>query len=106
MTVPSRVRDLLILPVICGIAFFLGLATTGLFDMNEGLYVQAAREMYLRGDYITPHLNGGYFFDKPPLALWLSVISFHLFGVNELAARLPVALAATCTAFLTYWFGT
>src|ERR1051325_9763832 len=61
--------------------------------------------MYLRGDYITPRFNGTVFFDKPPLAIWLSVISFHLFGVSEFTARLPVAHAATGLIFLTYAFG-
>src|SRR5947209_9906350 len=105
MTISERSRDLLILAGLCALAFFAGLGSVGIFDMNEGTYVQAAREMYLRGDYITPHLNGGYFFDKPPLAIWLTVGSFHLFGVNEFAARFPVALAASLLVFLVYWFG-
>jgi 4-amino-4-deoxy-L-arabinose transferase-like glycosyltransferase len=104
MTSP-RNKDLLILCGICFLCFFWRLGSVGLFDFNEGFYTQVAREMYLRGDYVTPRVNGILFFDKPPLAIWLSALSFHLFGVTELAARLPVALAATGLVFLTYLFG-
>src|SRR5438552_1046497 len=98
-------RDLLFLTGICFLCFFWRLGSVGLFDFNEGLYVQAAREMNLRGDWTAGSVNGTLFFDKPPLALWLDVISFRLFGVNELAARLPVAISATALVFLTYAFG-
>ncbi len=100
-----RFRDLVILSGICFLCFFWRLGSVGLFDFNEGFYTQVAREMYLRGDFISPRVNGIYFFDKPPLAIWLSALSFHLFGVNEFAARLPVALAAAAIVFLTYGFG-
>lgn len=101
----QRNRDALILAALCFLCFFFNLGAVSLFDFNEGLYVQAAREMYIRGDWITPTVNGHFFFDKPPLALWLDVASFHLFGVNEFAARLPVAIAATALVFLTWFFG-
>jgi 4-amino-4-deoxy-L-arabinose transferase-like glycosyltransferase len=105
MTISIRNRDLLILLAICFVCFFWRLGSVSLFDFNEGLYVEAAREMYLRGDLVTPQVNGAFFFDKPPLVLWLAVGAFHLFGVNEFAARLPVAMAASLLVLLTYWFG-
>ncbi len=83
-------------------AFFWRLGFPGLFDFNEGLYVQAAREMLLRGDWVTGTVNGIPFYDKPPLALWCAAASFSLFGVSELAARLPVAAAATLATLVTY----
>jgi 4-amino-4-deoxy-L-arabinose transferase-like glycosyltransferase len=105
MTLDARRRDLLLLAGLCGLCFFWRLGAIGLFDFNEGLYVQAAREMYLRGDLVTATVNGVFFFDKPPLALWCAVFSFHLFGVSEFAARLPVALCASLLTFLVYGFG-
>jgi 4-amino-4-deoxy-L-arabinose transferase-like glycosyltransferase len=105
MTLDSRRRDLLLLVGLCGLCFFWRLGAIGLFDFNEGLYVQAAREMYLRSDLITATVNGVYFFDKPPFALWCAVFSFYLFGVSEFAARFPVALSATLLTFLVYGFG-
>jgi 4-amino-4-deoxy-L-arabinose transferase-like glycosyltransferase len=105
MKISQRNRDLLLLFAVCFVCFFWQLGSVSLFDFNEGLYVEAAREMYLRADLVTPVANGAFFFDKPPLVLWLAVGSFHLFGVNEFAARLPVAISATLLVFLTYWFG-
>lgn len=89
---------------LCFVAFFWRLGAAGLFDFNEGLYVQAAREMYLRGDWVTASANGIPFFDKPPLVLWLAVLSFRLFGVTEFAARLPVAVAGTGIVMMTWLF--
>jgi len=90
---------------LCFVCFFWRLGGSGLADFNEGLYVQAAREMVLRGDFVAGSVNGIPFFDKPPLALWLVAIAFKLFGFSEIAARLPVAIAASCTAGAVYWMG-
>ncbi len=90
------------LVALCGLAFYWRLGYPSLFDFNEGLYVQAAREMLLRGDWITGTVNGIPFYDKPPLALWCAAAAFRVLGVSELAARLPVALAATCATLVTY----
>jgi 4-amino-4-deoxy-L-arabinose transferase-like glycosyltransferase len=94
--------DVLIMALICGAAFFWRLGLPSLFDFNEGLYVEAAREMLLRHDWIMGTVNGVPFYDKPPLALWCAVAAFRVLGVSELAARLPVALAATLTVGLTF----
>jgi 4-amino-4-deoxy-L-arabinose transferase-like glycosyltransferase len=105
MTLSNRTRDILLLLGLCFLCFFLRLGAIGLFDFNEGFYTQVSREMVLRNDFITPRVNGVYFFDKPPLALWCTALSFKVFGFSEFAARLPVAIAATLLVLLTYWFG-
>ncbi len=67
---------------------------------DEGLYLQAAREMHARGDWLTPTVDGGPDFTKPPLLYWAMAGSFSLFGVTLWAARLPVALAALALAWM------
>lgn len=101
----SRWANLLLLACICFLCFFCRLGSVGLLDSNEAIYTQVAREMYLRKDFVTPTINAVPWFDKPPLALWLAAASFALLGVNEFAARLPVAAAASALVLLTYWFG-
>lgn len=101
----AAARDLAIVGAVCALAFFWRLGTPGLFDFNEGLYAEAAREMVLRSDYVTGHVNGIAFYDKPPLALWAAAAAFHVLGITEFAARLPVALASSLIAFATYWMG-
>lgn len=54
---------------------------------DEPRYAQVAREMFERGDWITPTLGGFTWFEKPALLYWLEIASFNLFGVNEFAAR-------------------
>lgn len=41
---------------------------------------------------------------KPPLMIWLQVMSIKLVGDGELAIRLPSAFAALATCFLLFWF--
>lgn len=56
------------------------------------------------GDYLTPHLNYEPFFDKPILNYWLIAACFRLFGVTELASRLPAASLAVliCVAIFVF----
>ncbi len=70
-----------------------GIGHYGLFEPHEGHFAGVAREMVLRGDWITPTLNGAPYLNKPPLLYWLIASSYQLFGIHEFAARLPVALA-------------
>ena len=74
-------------------------------------------EMLNNGDYIVTHFDGkpDVWNTKPPLLIWLQVISMKVLGVNELAIRLPSAIAAffTCIIvlvfshryFKNFWFG-
>ena len=73
--------------------FMNGLGSYGLFEPHEGHFAGVAREMVLRGDWITPTLDGAPYLNKPPLLYWLIATSFTAFGIQEFAARLPAALA-------------
>lgn len=76
------------------LAFFWNLGSTGLIDETEPLFAEAARQMTITGDWITPFFNGETRFDKPPLIYWLMAIAYQIIGVNEWAVRLPSAIAA------------
>jgi len=80
-----------------GLWFFLGLLpllVRPLWEPDEGRYAEIPREMLATGDWLTPHLNGVLYFEKPPLQYWLSALSMKLFGLTGAAARLPLALAS------------
>jgi 4-amino-4-deoxy-L-arabinose transferase-like glycosyltransferase len=81
--------------VICWLAFWWQLGSTGLVDETEPLFAEASRQMLVTGDWITPYFDGATRFDKPPLVYWMMAIAFKLVGVNEGAVRFPSALAAT-----------
>jgi 4-amino-4-deoxy-L-arabinose transferase-like glycosyltransferase len=84
-------------PLLLGAAIWLGLffqlGGFPLFDVDEGAFTEATREMLARGDYVTTWLNGELRFDKPILIYWLQAASVTLFGLDEFALRLPSALA-------------
>ncbi|MEB3245486.1 MAG: glycosyltransferase family 39 protein [Vampirovibrionales bacterium] len=80
--------------------FFVNLGGYGLFDVDEPRYAEAAREMLLRHDWITPYFNQLVRFDKPVLHYWLIATSYTVFGISEWAARLPSALTALGTCLL------
>jgi len=86
------------------IAFFLPLPFSPLFDLDEGAFSEATREMLVGKDYITTYLNGALRFDKPILIYWFQLTSVKLFGLNEFALRLPSALAGTVWAMSIYFF--
>ncbi|MCU0552036.1 MAG: glycosyltransferase family 39 protein [Leptolyngbya sp. Prado105] len=86
-----------------GIAFFNRLGNIGLVDETEPLFVEAARQMTVTGNWITPYFNQVTRFDKPPLVYWFMAIAFQTLGVNEWAARLPSAISGTVlTGFCFY----
>ena len=73
------------------VVFFAGL-TIPLVGPDEPRYAQVAREMFERGDWITPTLGGFNWFEKPALLYWLEIGSYKLFGISEFAARFGSAL--------------
>jgi 4-amino-4-deoxy-L-arabinose transferase-like glycosyltransferase len=68
------------------------LGAAPLFDVDEGAFAEATREMVASGDYGSPTLDGAPRFDKPILVYWLQAASVRAFGENEGALRLPSAL--------------
>ena len=66
-----------------------GLGHAPLFDVDEGAFAEASREMLTSGDWGHTTLNGADRFDKPIFIYWFQASSMALFGVNEWAVRLP-----------------
>ncbi len=77
------------------------LSTRTYFPIDETRYVGVAWEMWLRGDFLVPHLNGEPYSHKPPLLFWLFQAGWWLFGVSDWWPRLVPALFALANLFLT-----
>lgn len=77
--------------------YFYGLGALPLVGPDEPRYAQVAREMFVRGDFVTPTLAGQTWFEKPALLYWMMMSSYAAFSVNEWAARLGPALAGLLT---------
>ncbi|MDJ0808106.1 MAG: glycosyltransferase family 39 protein [Gammaproteobacteria bacterium] len=86
------------------VSFYFNIHAIPLFDLDEGAFSEATREMLITGDFISTYLDGKPRYDKPILIYWLQAASVSLFGVNEFAFRLPSALAATLWTLATFLF--
>ena len=65
-----------------------------------------ALEMYYSGDWMVTRFDGhtDLWNTKPPLMIWLQTVFMHILGPNEMAVRLPSALAAFSTCALILFF--
>jgi 4-amino-4-deoxy-L-arabinose transferase-like glycosyltransferase len=84
------------------IIFFAALFSPPLLDDADATHAQAARAMALTGDWVTLHVDGIRYLEKPPLPYWLVAICFRIFGYNTFAVHLPSALAVLALAALGY----
>ncbi|MDZ4663943.1 MAG: glycosyltransferase family 39 protein [Bacteroidota bacterium] len=88
------------------LVIFLKLGSFHIRWWDESIYAVNAYEMLHNGNYFLPffenapdHLNV-----KPPFAIWAQLGFIKLFGFNELAVRLPSAIAAALTVFIAFIF--
>ena len=92
--VPSLRAAIVLYLAISAPICLVGLAATDVVTM-EGIVADGARHMERSGDYSVPRLHGEIYTYKPPLAYWLALGSFRLFGQeSEWALRLPFAGSA------------
>lgn len=84
--------------------FFFQLGGPGLFDVDEAVYAESAREMVTTGDWITPQYNYANRYDKPVLFYWLISSAYRLFGVSEFAARFWSAVFGCGIVVMSYYF--
>src|SRR5256885_1705482 len=89
----------------CVLFHILGTWTLPLIDRDEPRFAEASREMIERGNYLVSYFNNQLRLDKPPLAYWAQVASYHIFGENDFAARFPSAIAASLTALAIFGWG-
>jgi 4-amino-4-deoxy-L-arabinose transferase-like glycosyltransferase len=86
------------------LGLFWQLGSVPLFDLDEGAFTEATREMLESGNFITPHKDGEPRYDKPVFIYWLQAASVSLLAFDEFALRLPSALAATAWILAVWGF--
>ncbi len=85
--------------------FFPFLGNVALFDWDEVNFAEIAREMIVTKDYLNVQINYQPFWEKPPLFIWMQVLSMKLFGINEFAARFPNAICGIVTLMVIFSIG-
>ena len=58
-----------------------------LWPVDETRYARVAWEMWLRGDFLVPYINGEPYSHKPPLLFWLIHAGWYVFGVDDIWPR-------------------
>jgi 4-amino-4-deoxy-L-arabinose transferase-like glycosyltransferase len=76
-----------------------------LLDDADSVHAEVAREMVQRHDWITLYANGIRYLEKAPLMYWSMAASFTLFGPQDWAARLPLAMATLALFLVVYSTG-
>jgi 4-amino-4-deoxy-L-arabinose transferase-like glycosyltransferase len=85
-----------------GVLVVVALTVRPLLPVDETRYLSVAWEMWLRHDWLVPHLNGSPYPDKPPLLFWGILLGWRVFGVNVWWPR----LRRSCACFSCYtWPG-
>jgi 4-amino-4-deoxy-L-arabinose transferase-like glycosyltransferase len=76
-----------------------------LLDDADSVHAEVAREMVARQDWTTLYANGIRYLEKAPLMYWSMAASFTLFGPQDWAARLPLAIATLALLLVVYATG-
>jgi hypothetical protein len=93
----------LIITFIGIILFMPFIGAVHLFDWDEINFAESAREMMVTGNYSKVQINYTPFWEKPPLFIWMQVVSMKMFGVNAFAARFPNAVFGIVTLCYIYY---
>jgi len=80
--------------------------TFPIYLWDESRQAANAIEMYNNHNLIVTYFDGSpdMWNTKPPLLIWLQVLSMHVLGVTVLAIRMPSVLAAFVTTLVLFFF--
>lgn len=86
--------------------FFQHLDSFHILNWDESMFAVNACEMIHNCNFIGLFYKNApdLFNTKPPLQVWVQALFIKLIGYNELAIRLPSALASSCSALLLFYF--
>ncbi|MBV9623307.1 MAG: glycosyltransferase family 39 protein [Acidobacteria bacterium] len=85
--------------------YFAAIFTPALLDDVDTIHAEAAREMVLRGDWVTLYTNGIRYLEKAPLMYWGVALSYEIFGVKDWSTRLPLISGVLLLLLATYLLG-
>ena len=88
------------------LVFFLKLGSFHMRLWDESMFAVNTYEMLHNGKYFSLYFDGkpDLFNTKPPFTSWIQLLSVKLFGYNELALRLPSALASAASVIIVFRF--
>lgn len=100
--------ELILLAVLCFFPLCYQINHQAIRQWDESRNAVNALEMLQNHNYIVRYFDGlpENWETKPPLLIWLQVLCFKVFGINELAIRFPVIMATllTVAALILYCY--
>jgi 4-amino-4-deoxy-L-arabinose transferase-like glycosyltransferase len=84
---------------------FYHLGAGSLYDWDEAIYAEVAKEVDLFDNWLTPTLHGAPYWHKPPFYIWLTALTYRAAGINEFSARFWSAFFGCGVLALTFFLG-
>lgn len=102
--------------LLCGAFVYLHGLGRPLAINDESFYLLAAQHSLEQGTWLVPHapyeafnpstaVGSNPFLEKPPLAIWMQMLSMAVFGTTAFAGRFPTVVLSLLTAVLVYALG-
>ncbi len=91
--------------VVAALLFIPFVGGVHLFDWDEINFAECAREMIVSHNYLNVQIDFAPFWEKPPLFIWMQVLSMKAFGINEFAARFPNAICGIISLLFIFNIG-
>ena len=99
----SKSLSLAIILTLAALTVFANIGGLDVYALDEAKNAEAARAMYVSGDYVVPMYNGELRTDKPPLHYYFMVAGYSIFGINPVGARFFSSLFAVLTVLMTFF---
>src|ERR1700741_461621 len=100
-------RPILVLFIVCFVAWFPGLFTLPPLDRDESRFAQATKQMLETGDFVDIRFGGGPRYKKPAGIHWLQSIPTALFNNDARTEiwtyRVPSFIGAFVALVLMFW---
>ena len=90
--------------ILCIVVYIIGSITVPLMEIDSVQYANISREMLLNKSFLQIFDQGKDYLDKPPMLFWFSALSMYIFGINDIAFRIPSILMAVLAIYSTYRF--
>jgi 4-amino-4-deoxy-L-arabinose transferase-like glycosyltransferase len=102
----TRVAELLFVMALCYFPLCYRIDALSIRQWDEARNAVNAIEMLKNHNYLVRYYDGQpeIWEVKPPLLIWLQVISLRIFGYNQLAIRFPTVFATFMTVFFLIWY--
>jgi 4-amino-4-deoxy-L-arabinose transferase-like glycosyltransferase len=73
-------------------------------EPDAAVYAETSMEMYDSGNFLEITHKGKDWLDKPHFPFWITVLSYKLFGVGNIAYKLPAIFFTLLAALYTFLF--